>query len=881
MRTYLDFEKPIAELESKVAELRTLAAEQGSVSIQEELAKLEAKGIAPNPALDKRHLIRRVTFDLIGLPPTPEEVEAFVKDTDANAYEKLVDRLLASQHHGEKWGRHWLDLARFAESHGFEHDYDRPSAYHYRDFVIEALNQDMPYDRFLKWQIAGDELAPKDPLALKATGFLAAGVHSTQITKNEVEKHRYDELDDIVATIGTSMLGLTVGCARCHDHKFDPIPAADYYRMVSAFTTTVRSEIDLALDAEETRKARAEWLKVHTPLAEALAKFEAEQLPARLRDWEAKGGPASVKAPWLLPTIKSSQSAGGATFSPLADGSLLVSGKNAKFDTYTFTFETKNVNIVALRLEALSDPSLARGGPGRAANGNFALSDVKVSIASKLQPTKVSPVKITSAKATFEQKGLPVAATIDADAKSSWAVDPEFGKNHAAVFTFDKPIGEADGTIVTVTLQFQNNDGHSIGRPRLSLTTATDADLKASAVPESIPAILAFTADKRTPEQTATLLAWYRLRDADWAKLNQKVEEHRRSEPKAKTVKALISTEGLPPLRLHTQGDDYLPDTHFLRRGDPAQKDGVAPVGYLQVVSLAPDKHWLIQAPKDSKSSGKRTALANWITDVDNGAGRLVARVIVNRLWQYHMGRGLVATPSDFGTRGTQPTHPELLDYLATELIRNGWKLKSIHKLIVTSNVYLQTPDRDASKEQKDRDNLLWWRHPSQRLSAEIIRDSLLAVGNTLDTKQFGPGTLDESSKRRSIYFTMKRSKLIPFLQVFDAPDALSSMAERPQTTIAPQALLLLNHPQVRLYARNFATRVDPDGKTAPADAIKTAYGIALTRSPTDTERTEGIDFLKKQEESYTKAGKTDARARALADFCQVLMCLNEFIYVD
>ena len=251
------------------------------------LAKLAEKGIAPNPTVSKRVLIRRAYFDLIGLPPTPEEVEAFVKDRSPEAFAKVVDKLLDSPHYGERWARHWLDLARFAESHGFEHDYDRPTAYHYRDFVIKALNQDMPYDQFVRWQLAGDEIAPNDPLALMATGFLAAGVHSTQITTNEVEKHRYDELDDMLTTTGTAMLGLTVGCARCHDHKFDPIPQADYYRMLSTFTTTVRSEANLDIDPEGYRKAKAKFDAEHAPLVKALADYEAKRTAVRdFAEWE-------------------------------------------------------------------------------------------------------------------------------------------------------------------------------------------------------------------------------------------------------------------------------------------------------------------------------------------------------------------------------------------------------------------------------------------------------------------------------------------------------------------------------------------------------------------------------------------------------------------
>ncbi|HEV3261034.1 MAG TPA: DUF1549 domain-containing protein, partial [Gemmataceae bacterium] len=321
------------------------------------LAKLEGAGIRPNPPVNKRQLIRRAYFDLIGLPPTPEEVDAFLRDPAPDAYEKLLNRLLDSPHYGERWARHWLDLARFAESHGFEHDYDRLSAYHYRDFVIKALNKDLPYDTFVKWQLAGDEYEPDNDLALTATGFLAAGVHSTQITAREVARHRYDEMDDMLATAGTAMLGLTVGCARCHDHKYDPIPQRDYYRMLSSFTTTVRSEIDLNLDPEGYRKAKLAFDREHAPYVAALSKFEAEQLPGRLARWE-KSSAGQSRPGWEILDLDSFKSAGGATFTRLADGALLAGGKNPDFDTYTFTTHTDLAGITAVRLEALAHPSM-------------------------------------------------------------------------------------------------------------------------------------------------------------------------------------------------------------------------------------------------------------------------------------------------------------------------------------------------------------------------------------------------------------------------------------------------------------------------------------------------------------------------------------------
>lgn len=563
---------------------------------------LTDKKIGLNPKIDRRKLIRRVSFDLIGLPPTPEEVAAFVNDPSPLAYDALLDRLLASPHYGHRWARHWLDLSRFAESHGFEHDYDRPSAYHFRDFVIRAFNSDLPFDTFIRWQLAGDELAPHDTMAMMATGFLAAGVHSTQITKNEVEKQRYDELDDMLATTGTAVLGLSVGCARCHDHKFDPIPQADYYRLLSAFTTTVRSEVALPL------------------------------------------GPKGSKA-----------------------------------------------------------------------------------------------------------------------------------------------------------------------------------------------------------------------------------------------VKVLVASEGLPPVRLHSQGDDFFKQTFFLRRGDVNQKQGTAPLGFLQVLMRSPDaeKHWAVRPPAGSRTSFRRTALADWMTDPQYGAGQLVARVIVNRLWQHHLGHGIVATPNDFGARGESPSHPELLDWLAGELIRHQWRLKPIQRLILTSAVYLQDSQFDPAKSAVDPGNRLFWRHEKRRLEGEVVRDALLACGNLLDERMYGPGSLDESHRRRAIYFTVKRSKLVPMMQVFDAPEALSSIGDRPSTTIAPQALLLLNNPNVRQCARAFARRLLPSWDQSPQAACREGYRLALGREPEPEELTDSAAFIAAQLHLHESALKSNAVEMALLDFCQVLLCLNEFVYVD
>jgi len=848
------------------------------------LARLEAKGLTPGAPADRRTLIRRAYFDLIGLPPQPEAVEAFVADKDPRAWERLIDRLLESTHYGERWGRHWLDVARFAESHGFEQDYDRPYAYHYRDFVIRALNQDMPFDQFVQWQLAGDELAPDDPLANMATGFLGAGVFPTQITAKEVERTRYDALDDMLATTGTAMLGMTIGCARCHDHKFDPIPQGDYYRMLSTFTTTVRSNVELNLDPEGYRQSKAVWEKEHAPLTAALEKFEREQLPGRFAQWEAAGNKPAPST-WLVLGPSKIESAGGATFSEQPGGSWLASGKNPDFDTYTIVARTDLRDITGLRVEALADKSLVRGGPGRADNGNIALTDVSMRAAPADGGNHVE-VKFATAQATFEQPGLAVTNAIDGDKKSGWAVDPQFGKDHAAVFETEGVVGFEGGTVLTVALAFNNNVRHNIGRLRLAVTAAPrPVGLEGNALPAHVAAAFAVDRNKRTAEQAAALVSWYKTRDEQWQALHRAVAEHQKSAPKPKLTTVMIASEGVKPIRHHTQGADFFEKTYYLRRGDCDQKEEVAPQSFLQVLMRHPDgfKHWQKSPPQGWRTSYRRASLAAWITDTQYGAGHLLARVIVNRLWQHHLGRGIVATPNDFGRQGPPPTHPQLLDWLAQDLIDGGWQLKRLHKRIMTSAVYMQSSQRSEANTGIDPVNQWLWRYEPRRLEAEIIRDAMLAVGGRLDRRQFGPGTLDESHTRRSIYFMIKRSKLIGTMVLFDQPEPLASVGGRPSTTIAPQALHFLNSSQVRQCAEGLARRAEEfSGKQREiAEIIRQAYRLALSRSPGDSELADAEKFIAAQAQSYGQQNKEKSRQQALVDFCQVLLGLNEFVYVE
>ena len=848
------------------------------------LAKQQEKGVTANPLATRARLIRRAYLDLIGLPPTREEVERFVADPDPEAYGKLIDQLLDSPHYGERWGRHWLDVARFAESHGFEQDYDRPYAYHYRDFVIRALNQDMPYDQFVRWQLAGDELAPDDPLALMATGFLGAGVFPTQITLNEVERTRYDALDDMASTTTSAFLGLTVGCARCHDHKFDPIPQGDYYRFAAIFTTTVRSNIDVNLKPAEYKLAKAAFDAEHAPLVAAREAYEQNELPARLLEWEkTPAAEAARSTSWIVVDPVESKSAGGATFTRQPDGSLLVGGPNADFDTYTFTIQTPLRGITGLRIEPMAHPSLVAGGPGRAANGNIALTDLRVT-AAPLAGGEAQAVGLKNPRATFEQPGLLVAYAIDDNPKSAWALDPQFGKDHAAVFELESPIDHDGGAKLTVTLKFENNKQHNIGRLRLSLTQATGTlPLNHEGIaPDALAALLTSPAE-RTEAQKQALLAWYRQYDDGWLKLDQAVRDHAAKEPKPELVKVMVCSEGVTPIRHHTQGADFFNETYYLKRGDCDQKQGVAEPDFLQVLTKADGEsnRWRVEPPPGSKLSYRRTALANWITDTEHGAGQLLARVIVNRLWQQHFGVGIVSTPNDFGVQGAKPTHPELLDWLAAELIRGGWRLKPMHKLLMTSAVYMQSSEYDEADAKIDPDNELLWRFEPRRLEAEIIRDQMLAVSGTLDRTMFGPGSLDEGHKRRSIYFMIKRSKLIPTMQLFDQPEPLVSVGGRPATTIAPQALVLMNNPNVRQYARNFGGKLVPAANTSLANAVSEAYWATLGRAPDEVELADSVAFLESQEKSYQANNQPNPRELALADFCQALFGLNEFVYVE
>jgi len=792
-----------------------------------------------------------------------------------------------------------MDVARFAESYGYKQDYDRPNAYHYRDFLIKAFNADMPFDQFVRWQLAGDEFAPDAPLAMMATGFLGAGVFPTQLTEAEFESTRYDELDDMTATTGVAFLGLSVGCARCHDHKFDPIPTRDYYRLAATFTKTIRSEREFDLQPEANGKRRRDFAAKTTQLKTAIREYEAGPLQKAFNTWIDSSVEPPPSGDWMTLTPNHIESKGKYELQP--DNTILASGKSPNQEAVTLYSNVPQQKLTAIRIEALSHDSLPRKGPGLAGNGNFVLSNIAVSFDTTevtdagptddpALPTKTvhsNAIKLTDAKATHQQDtgDLSVAASIDNNPTNGWAVDRGgIGKDQAAVFTFAESLQPSPSGILKVELRFNHpNPKHVLGRMRVSVTGRPNPPVVVGESGPDAETIVALKAVKRGSKDIKVqqaALSWFKTTQPKWAELHKSLADHEAKGPGVKLTKVQINSENVPKLSHHANGRGYphfYETTHLLDRGDVNQKTEIVEPGLLQVLNAAKadTAQWAVSKPENAKTEFSRAGLATWLTDPNNVSGQLVARVIVNRVWQHHFGQGIVATPNDFGFQGERPTHPELLDWLAADLIEHGWKLKRLHKLIMLSSVYRQSSEFHPQRSKTDPDNRFLWRRTPRRLEGEAIRDSMLTVSGQLDTTMYGPGTLDARMKRRSIYFFIKRSKLIPTMMLFDWPEHLVSIGQRSTTTIAPQALMFMNSPQGRQYAEAFSAQLN---KT---DSVTDAYRRAFGRDPNEQELQLATEFLKQQTDVYQKSGTAKAADVALADFCQTLFSMNEFIYVD
>ena len=653
------------------------------------LAKQEAEGLKANPMTSREKLLRRATYDLTGLAPTPEEREAFLKDESADAYARLVDRLLDSERYGERWGRHWLDVVRFAESGGYEFDGFRPGAYQYRDWVIKALNKDMPFNEFVRMQLAGDKLKPNDYDGACATGFLVAGPYPGQITAKTVEKIRYDQLDDMVSTMGSGLLGLTMACVRCHDHKYDPLPQKDYYGIAAALATTVQSASKFDLAREETERKLAAHNKAGAPLMAALKKFEAEELPKHFASWQKTSLPKlHADAPWQIFDIQKATGQ-SASLSSDRDGHVRYVGNKTKDDVYTVKTITHQKGVRAFRLDALTDAALPSKGPGLSDNGNFVLSDVKVIARPLDTKNKSKPVtlKLKPIAATFEQQRYVLSSAFDNSPKSGWAVAPKTGQDHSAIFSIEGDSADFDGG-TEFEFQLRFNNFYGLGNMRLAFCNGdTEAKLADKEDMQHLSEIQALVKANLDAKANPNLMRWFSRFDDQAKKLMAAVAEHDRKRP-------------LPVLTDVYTSKDGGQDVYLLRRGEVDRKEGKADPNFIQVLMRSGDgeKKWVTKPEPSKPAVHPRIALANWMTDAEAGGGPLLARVIVNRLWRQHFGRGIVGTTNDFGSQGEKPTHPEMLDWLAAEFVKGGWLLKPIHRLIMMSSVYRQSGDVNESQ---------------------------------------------------------------------------------------------------------------------------------------------------------------------------------------
>ncbi len=684
------------------------------------LARLEREGLTPAPEANRETLIRRVSLDLVGLPPTLAEVDAFLADTSPDAYEKVVDRLLASPHYGERWARPWLDLARYADTNGYEKD-RRRSAWMYRDWVIDALNQDLSFRDFTIQQIAGDMLPGATTAQKIATGF-----HRNTLLNQEggidVEEARWETLVDRVNTTAFTWLGSTVACAQCHNHKFDPISQKDYYRMMAFFdnaeyrvqglgevvTDKWIVEPDLELAPPEVLKKR-DALKAE---AEALKKtIDASDLGAEIAAWET--ALESRPPRWIVLRPVRFTSAYTAALEKKEDGSLLVSGPKPERDTYTVTVRTPGAAITALRLEALPDPSLPASGPGRSSSGNFVLTRLGVRAGPETIP-------LVRAVADFSEDGRSVAQAIDESEDSGWSIDGQQGRAHTAVFLPGKPIRAGGGTL-TVTLEHTaGSPGSTLGRFRLSATSSANP-WGGIQVPEEIRKILDTAPMARTAEQTKVLTDYYRPLAASLDAPRARLAAVRRELEAIQIPTAMVLRERAgsePPSTLLRVRGSYM---------SPGERVYAATPAFLPPIPEGRPRN--------------RLGLAYWLVDEENP---LTARVAVNRSWEQLFGRGLVLTSEDFGTQGEPPTHPELLDWLATTFTSQGWSAKKLHRLMVTSATYRQSSRATPALLERDPYNRLLARGPRFRVEAETVRDIALAVSGLLSPKVGGPSVFPD-----------------------------------------------------------------------------------------------------------------------------------------
>jgi len=780
-------------------------------------AELAKNGLQPSPPAGRLALLRRLTIDLTGLPPTPEELKAFLTDRSPDAYEKVVDRLLASPAYGERWARHWLDVVRFGESHGYEQNHLRSNAWPYRDYVIRSFNQDKAYGRFIAEQLAGDVLAQGDAQTEVATGFLVAGVHDTvgiQTVEGSLQQ-RFNDLDDMVSTIGATFLGLTVGCARCHDHKFDPIPQKDYYRLAAVVAGVRHGDRPLAANDDKAQRE-----------AEEIGR-QRHLLSGQISDLDARARVAVLRSQGVHPVPRPA-----------------VNAQRNVEDFKPVRTRFVRLNILATRdgaepcvdeLEVFGpagDDNLARASAGARASASSLLPGYPIHQVRHLNDGRYGNdwSWISRERGSgWAQVELPRPAMVS---RVIWSRDaageqPRFQDRLPSAYR------------VEVSLH---------GKAWQVVAGSADRAAAAEAIPPDALRQALSPADQRRRASLARRLA----------ELSQ--EQARRAAPATAYV-----------------GQFTAPDPMFvLKRGDVMRRGHAVTPGALSQIPRLPAE--LALDPKLGEA-GRRLALADWIAD---GKNPLTARVIVNRIWQQHFGRGIVGTPSDFGANGERPSHPELLDWLAADFLAHGGRLKRLHRLIVTSSTYRQSSAVNARGVAVDAGNTLLWRMPLRRMDAEAVRDAVLAAGGKLDRRMGGPGfrlfkyrtvnvaiyePLDDygpQTWRRGVYSQAARAIREDLLGNLDCPESAQRTPRRDVTTTPLQALSLLNGPFLVQQAGFFADRVRRQTAGRPQAQAECAFRLAFGRCPNPGEQEAALRLLARH---------------GLPALCRALLNANEFLY--
>ena len=796
MRQWWAFKKPVRHAPPEVSDSRWSANPIDRFV----RARMDAKGLTPAPQADRVTLIRRVYLDMIGLLPTPAEVDAFVNDPSPRAYEELVEKLLASHHYGERWARHWLDVVRYADSSGFEHDRTLASAWRFRDYVIRAFNEDKPYNQFVIEHIAGDELDEPTNDSLIATAFYRFGPR-VRFREKDNPFYRYEYLDDMIRTTFGGFMGMSVHCARCHDHKFDPITRMDYYRTVGMFFGYVRYDHLLVPkeEAEEWARKTKEIVARLAPLQKYLAEIEAPYRRAKFAE-NLKELPEQVQAAIRIPLEE----------------------------------RTPGEKLLAAQFERRLFADADDNSPGVMAE------DPALSI-------------------------LTRAATDD----SSHAYRPPGRRRRA------RP-GEG---------------------PRIELSIEDEK--------KRVPLLAKIKAlEEQMPEPPVAVEG---MRDGDY-----RLAPNGPGDNPAPGKTYRYDHDDLNPTYLPEPGSKYeVPQVHFGANGLVLETDETAPVvepGFLTVLAKGTERVAIPPDRDDYVSSGRRRALAEWIASPDNP---LAARVLVNRLWYWHFGRGIVSTPGNFGKMGVPPSHPELLDWLATEFVRQGWSIKQIQRLILTSQTYkLASSFYSSESMEKDPTNVHLWRYPARRMEGEIIRDIVLSASGQINLEAGGEpffpsmplsvrvgyrqGRWDLTEEgpdtwRRSIYSYWKRGLKFPMFEVHDQPDQNVTAEKRNISTVPTQALTLLNNEFVLLQAQHLADRVHNEAGTAQEAQVQTLYRIALSREPSRNELSTSLEFLAKEQEfqaagSSSSSGESLERSpelSALTRLSHAMLNFNEFVYIQ